>query len=84
MVPGDVIQAVLQRPAWHRRAACRGLGPALFFPSRGGNGVAAQDLCRTCPVSEECLSFALADESLQGTWGGTSEPKRQMMRRATG
>jgi hypothetical protein len=36
-VPGDVLELVapevlLHRPAWHRQAACRGMGPELWVP----------------------------------------------------
>jgi hypothetical protein len=31
----------------------------------------------------ECLAYALADDQLQGVWGGTSEAERRVLRRAT-
>ena len=32
----DVVMAELvNRPPWHRQAACRGVDPDLFFPERG-------------------------------------------------
>ena len=83
MTPGDVFPAIVRRPAWQRRAACRGQGPALFFPSLGGNNAAAQVICRTCPVRAECLDFGLADDSLSGVWGGVSSRSREAMRRAS-
>jgi Transcription factor WhiB len=34
-----------------------------------------------CPARRECLSSALADETLLGVWGGTTERERREMRR---
>ena len=42
-----------------------------------------RELCDTCPVRRECLEFALADESLTGLWGGTTDMERRLMRRRT-
>jgi hypothetical protein len=32
---GDLLALLVNRPAWHRQAACRGADPDLFFPERG-------------------------------------------------
>jgi hypothetical protein len=32
---GVLLAELVNRPAWHRQAACRGAGPDLFFPERG-------------------------------------------------
>jgi hypothetical protein len=31
-------------------------------------------------VRQECLDFALADDSLTGLWGGTTDTERQQIR----
>ena len=48
------------RPAWHVQAACRGVGPNLFFPDQRGPGqserpyqFARQRYCAVCPVRAE-------------------------------
>ena len=57
---------------WQTRAACRGMGSDLFFPT-GGNAIAhATRICARCPVLEECRTTALDDPSLYGVWAGTS------------
>jgi WhiB family redox-sensing transcriptional regulator len=43
---------------------------------------AVRQLCGRCPVREECLAFALADESLTGVWDGTNERERRAWRKA--
>jgi WhiB family redox-sensing transcriptional regulator len=69
---------------WQREAACRGLGVeesrAIFFPSRGESIDEAKAICRHCPVTQECLDFALANRCI-GVWGGTTERQRRRLRR---
>ncbi len=70
---------------WMRRAACLDCEPEIFFPpgpSATEHIAAAQAVCRICPVVEDCLRVALADPTLVGVWGGTSETSRAALRRA--
>ncbi len=69
-------------PSWRARAACRGLDPAMFFPEVGENTAAAKAVCAQCPVSRECLDFALANTETEGVWGGTTPRARRPLRRA--
>lgn len=77
------------------QAACRGAAPVdgsvpgavhLWFPTRtagtGNHAVAAKDICRTCPVREQCLLYAVALNIEDGVWGGTGEAERRWIRRA--
>jgi WhiB family transcriptional regulator, redox-sensing transcriptional regulator len=68
-------------PDWFQRAACIGCDPDLFFPERGEHTRPAKEVCRGCPVREECLEFALATVEKFGIWGGTSERERRRIRR---
>lgn len=71
---------------WRHRAACREEDPEMFFPV-GNSGPAllqiaeAKTVCRRCPVSSECLSWALASGQDAGVWGGMSEDERRAMKR---
>ena len=69
--------------AWQRDAACRGLGieesRAIFFPSRGDSIDEARAICERCPVTEQCLEFALANNCI-GVWAGTSDRQRRKLR----
>jgi WhiB family redox-sensing transcriptional regulator len=71
----------IERPAFFTDAACRGMGPAQWFPSKGKATNAVRERCAACPVVRECLDYALADPTLQGIWGGTSEEQRDQLRR---
>ena len=37
-------------------------------------------LCEACPVRQEYLEAALADDSLVGLWGGTTEVETTMIK----
>ena len=72
---------------WRERAACAGHDPELFF----GTGAAvstAKKICRGCPVTAECLDYALAREAgrtTHGVWGGKSADERAaILRRRRG
>lgn len=78
------LESLLARPAWQRRAACRGVGVNAFVGGRGASYAPARELCARCPVATECLRFALDDTEIVGWWGGTSTEERRKMRRATG
>ena len=70
--------------AWMRRAACLDHEPEVFFPpgpSALEHMAEARAVCRTCPVVTDCLRVALADPTLVGVWGGTSEAQRAALRR---
>lgn len=68
-------------PAWRDQAACQGKGD-LFFPARGDANTAMQAklICRTCPVIQECLAYAVANPDLVGIWGGKSWRQRKDLR----
>ncbi|MFE2462220.1 WhiB family transcriptional regulator [Streptomyces sp. NPDC059402] len=71
---------------WREYAACRTEDPDLFFPI-GTTGPAAlqteqaKAVCRTCPVREQCLRWALDTGQTIGVWGGTSELERRALKR---
>jgi WhiB family redox-sensing transcriptional regulator len=86
--PGDVgacpdLSILAQRPAWQRRAACLGLGPARWFDGDDEATAAAVAICRDCRVQHQCLEYALSNPSLVGIWAGTDERERRRMRRAS-
>ena len=75
---------------WRERAACRGMGPDLFFPGRGALPAeyeAAKEFCRECPVINECLDYVLTENdgyNTPGIWAATTQRQRRRMRtRAT-
>ncbi len=59
--------------SWHEHAACKGVGPAAFFPSIAGHEGrqaarhAIARWCDRCSVREQC---AAEGENEHGVWGG--------------
>jgi hypothetical protein len=56
---------------WQARAACRGMGSDLLFPTSGNALGPATRICARCAVLEECRTTALDDPSLYGVWART-------------
>ena len=72
-------------PDWRTSAACRDADPELFFPdgdigSARAHVKAAKLICRGCPVSATCLSWALDSGQEAGIWGGLTEDERRRLR----
>lgn len=71
--------------SWRDRAACRDMDSELFFPI-GTTGLAldqaerAKAVCASCPVSPQCLEFAMSTGQ-NGVWGGLTEDERRKRRR---
>jgi WhiB family redox-sensing transcriptional regulator len=61
---------------WMTQGKCRDLPWDVFFPRDGMGVSAAQKICATCPVSQDCLEYALANHISHGIWGGCSERER--------
>ena len=53
-----------------------------FVPGRGEPIEPLKAVCRRCLVRQECLDFALADPSIVGVWGATTERERKAYRKA--
>lgn len=73
---------------WQDRAACRGYSDLFFGPDgeyradRLVREAKAASLCRSCPVTQECLDWASNRPEL-GWWGGMSEAERKIYRQQT-
>ncbi len=64
------------RLRWKNDALCASMDPVLFFPDKGKNARAAKQVCRQCPVREQCLDYALETNQSFGVWGGFTEGER--------
>ncbi len=62
--------------SWRDRAACRDLVTAdndPFFADTDEGIQAAIAICATCPVRDDCLTFAVRTGQQYGVWGGQTE-----------
>lgn len=69
---------------WQGAASCRGMDSSVFFSpaderrsERRKREEQAQAICRTCPVSRACASFALRTGQAYGVWGNLTEADRR-------
>lgn len=70
-----IVSSALDR-TWLDQAACLGMSPHLFFRPGGGDHTEAKEVCRDCPVAEECLHYAIAAGETHGVWGGMTPRER--------
>ena len=76
---------VLEDPMrWTERAACRDIPKTVFFPEGGTAAYRqAKSICAACPVTDECLSYALRTHQHEGCWGGLAPDERYRKERAS-
>jgi len=65
---------------WQSRGLCAQTDPEAFFPERGATARPSKRICAGCPVSAECLAYALEHDERYGIWGGTSPSERRAIR----
>ena len=73
---GAKAASVVEDISWHERAACRYKDPELFYQT-GNDAREAKNVCGTCPVRAECLTYALETKEEWGVWGGMEEKERR-------
>jgi WhiB family redox-sensing transcriptional regulator len=67
---------------WRDAAYCRDdPTPDLWHMTDRYGIAAARAMCAKCPVASACLAEALADPSLTGVWGGTTDEERKGLRK---
>ncbi len=68
----DSIAHLLERPEWHRDAACAGQTDVMFPKSRNRSQrwTEALAVCDGCPVRTPCAQAADDRPEVHGVWGG--------------
>lgn len=67
----------MKQGVWADQAECRFFDTELFF---SGDPTPAKRVCASCPVTAQCLEFALQAE-VTGVWGGmTSRERNRLVR----
>jgi WhiB family redox-sensing transcriptional regulator len=69
-------------PTWMDDGLCAQTSPDDFFPDQGEGVADAKKVCAACPVSTQCLTYALDNRERFGVWGGTTAEERERIRRA--
>ncbi len=73
----DLFDTELLPTKWMSHGNCADSHPSVFFPRDGLGVIAAQQICKGCPVADACLEYALQNHISHGVWGGTSERQRR-------
>jgi WhiB family redox-sensing transcriptional regulator len=81
LLPGMIPESRYTSEEWKLDGVCRTVDPDLWFPEIHQTGAAAKKLCRTCPVIDECLQYALDNGEAYGVWGGMGSTERKLIRR---
>ena len=69
---------------WITKAICTQTDPEMFFADSNAEAYApAISVCNRCPVRDECLNYALANNITHGVWGGVTANQRRLMSRAS-
>jgi WhiB family redox-sensing transcriptional regulator len=68
---------------WMDAANCTEIAPDAWFPEKGAVSnltYQAVEVCKTCPVRQRCLDYAIDNEIRFGTWGGKTAEQRARMK----
>lgn len=71
------VASVSRDAHWRQFGRCGEIGGEAFFPEKGGSVRAVKRVCQGCPVTEQCLKFALDNQIHEGVFGGLSERERR-------
>lgn len=71
---------------WRERALCKGKDTNIFYPeinAKGGKRQIAdvKAICKICPVSSDCLTFAINNDEQFGIWGGLLPKERAKIKK---
>src|SRR5699024_7521367 len=79
--PGGGPTPVDRPRACQADARCAQPAPEACFPENGRSTRDAKKVCGSCPVKQQCLDSALANDERFGIWGGMSERERRRLRK---
>lgn len=73
----------LRREAWMEQALCAQVDPELFYADKGDWAltIRAKLVCQRCPVTIQCLQYAIDNSEMHGVWGGKTPQQRKELRR---
>ena len=79
---------------WRKDAACRDMDTNIFFDDVSDTHEAksnnffkreyAKSICAKCPVSNECLEYAISNNVIDGVYGGLTYRKRLAYKKKIG
>ena len=76
----ELLRVLVDRPRWMDQAACKGQTDLFYVEVSGPPPKNASLVCELCPVTRECLGYAIARNERFGVWGGMAPRKRRRVR----
>lgn len=79
---GSGIDTFTNNELWTEEALCRqtGIDDTTWFPDKWSRSADAKRICAACPVSAECLEYAMRTKERYGVWGGLNSKERDELR----
>ena len=74
-----VLMPIDMNAEWRLRAECKHHDLSLWFSETWHEQRTAMNICKSCPVQNDCLQFALKYDE-RGVWGGKSERARRKLK----
>mgnify|MGYP003654095118 CR=1 FL=1 len=65
----ELRRVLVDRPRWMDQAACKGQTDLFYVEVSGPPPKNASLVCELCPVTRECLGYAIARNERFGVWG---------------
>jgi WhiB family redox-sensing transcriptional regulator len=72
----DTLTQAAAATSWMDGALCAQADPEEWFPNPGEHSQAAKAICDGCPIRQECLDYARAEDIRWGVWGGLTASER--------
>lgn len=81
--PPSLPRPTVDGQRWKQDARCKGMDPEVWFPDVGSKIESAnlKAICNDCPVTAECLDYAMRAGEREGIWGGLSPRQRRTYRK---
>ena len=78
----EMLSGTMTKEPWKAQAKCRGLPRRWFFcaSERSEAILRGLQICGGCPVSDECLDYAIANRIDYGIFGGCTSLQRKRIR----
>lgn len=82
-LPEELNKVLYADLSWHEKALCKG-ATEVFFPEKGKSQESryAKNICSNCPVSQECLKYAITNNIRFGIWGGHTYKERIRLKKS--
>ncbi len=76
-----IMEAIVDRERWMSKAKCSGNTRLMFPKTKAEEKEVKKRFCLDCPVSYDCLTYAIIAHEEIGIWGYTNSQQRKQIYR---